>query len=143
MGLGMRQWKALMKKNYINWKRSFGCSFFEICCPAVVMFIMVSLRGVVDVTTVPVDQLLKVKQATFPGAVWTWNDKTAEACAGQDDSAYGRGTYGTWNFYNTKSINDDVQDFFEYDEYPVLNPTTPTYQYDLKTDFQGPFFFIP
>ena len=55
MGLGMRQWKALMKKNYINWKRSFGCSFFEICCPAVVMFIMVSLRGVVDVTTVPVD----------------------------------------------------------------------------------------
>ena len=55
MGLGMRQWKALMKKNYINWKRQSCCSFFEICCPAAVMFIMVSLRGVVDVTTVPVD----------------------------------------------------------------------------------------
>ena len=46
----MRQWKALMRKNFINWKRQPKCSFFEICCPAAVMFLMVILRNVVDVT---------------------------------------------------------------------------------------------
>lgn len=60
MGLAMRQWKALMKKNYINWKRQAGCSFFEICCPAAVMLIMVILRSLVDVETVNLEDLAKV-----------------------------------------------------------------------------------
>jgi len=53
----MRQWKALMKKNFINWKRQAKCSFFEMCCPAAVMLILVSLRSVVDVNTVDLQKL--------------------------------------------------------------------------------------
>ena len=133
MGLGMRQWKALMRKNFINWKRQAKCSFFEICCPAVVMYLMVILRGVVDVTTVPMDQLLAVRQPTFVGATWTWNEPEKET--GPD--------YGTWNFLDYGTINDDVTSFFEYDSYPVLNPTTSTNKYNVLDDKFGPFYFIP
>ena len=61
MGSGLRQWKALMRKNFINWRRQPKCSFFEICCPAAVMFLMVILRNVIDVETYNFDALVKVR----------------------------------------------------------------------------------
>ena len=81
MGSGYRQWKALMRKNVINWKRQPGCAFCEICCPAVVMFLMVILRNVVEVETTDLSALLKYKQPTFPGlnydsATETWNTES-------------------------------------------------------------------
>jgi len=47
-----------MRKNYIQWKRQLGCAFCEICCPAVVMFLMVILRNVVDPETFRVSSLI-------------------------------------------------------------------------------------
>ena len=75
MGQGTRQWKALMRKNYINWKRQGCCSFCEMCCPAVVMMIMVALRAVVKPTVYDYSSLEKVRQPTFPAFIWdgdTW-----------------------------------------------------------------------
>ena len=67
MGQGMRQWKALMRKNFINWKRQPKCSFFEICCPAMCMFLMVILRNVIEVETLDFSALAKVRAPVTPG----------------------------------------------------------------------------
>ena len=61
MGQSTRQWKALMRKNYINWKRSAKCSFCEICCPAVVMLLMVLLRSLVKPETYDYSGFAKVR----------------------------------------------------------------------------------
>lgn len=76
MGAGTRQWKALMRKNFINWKRQAKCSFFEICCPAFVMFLMVILRNVIEPTTIPNFDLIKLQTATFPGFAWDGQEWT-------------------------------------------------------------------
>ena len=73
MGQGTRQWKALMRKNFINWKRQAKCSFCEICCPAVVMLLMVVLRNVVDVTVFDFSTLEEVRQPTFPAFTYNGN----------------------------------------------------------------------
>jgi hypothetical protein len=67
MGVGTRQYKALMRKNFINWKRQPGCSFFEICCPAFVMFLMVILRNVIDPDVNDFSSFQKIRQPTMPG----------------------------------------------------------------------------
>ena len=89
MGSGMRQWKALMKKNFINWKRQAKCSFFEICCPAAVMYLMVILRGVVDVTTISLEGLDAVRQPTFPGLTWSYNGDPTDSVTMN---------YGNWTY---------------------------------------------
>ena len=70
MGSGTRQFKALMRKNFIQWKRQPGCAVCEICCPAVVMFLLVILRSVIDIETFPVSLLNSVRQPTMPGLTY-------------------------------------------------------------------------
>ena len=76
MGAGMRQWKALMRKNFITWKRNAGCSFFEIACPSAMMFLMLILRNVIDTETYSTDDILKAAIPVFPGLTFTPCDKT-------------------------------------------------------------------
>ena len=83
----MRQWKALMKKNFINWKRQAKCSFFEICCPATVMLILVYVRTFIEIAIINLENLSKVRQATYVGGVWEWNDPTADPSSSD---------YGQW-----------------------------------------------
>jgi hypothetical protein len=40
----MRHFKALNKKNFINWKRTLAGSITEIVCPIVLIFILMLLR---------------------------------------------------------------------------------------------------
>jgi len=40
MGANTRHYKALMKKNFINWKRTPCGSICEILCPIILMFIL-------------------------------------------------------------------------------------------------------
>ena len=70
MGQGMRQWKALMRKNFINWKRQPKCSFFEICCPAFVMLLMVVMRNVIDIETFDYSDLVKVRAPAYTALKW-------------------------------------------------------------------------
>lgn len=39
-----RQYKALIKKNYITWKRSFIASLIELILPMIFMYILVYIR---------------------------------------------------------------------------------------------------
>lgn len=51
MGATTRHYKALMKKNLINWKRTPCGSCCEIVCPLLLMMILVYARSQID----PVD----------------------------------------------------------------------------------------
>ena len=125
----MRQWKALMRKNFINWKRQPKCSFFEICCPAICMFLMVILRNVVEVEVLDFSALAKVKAPLTPAFTW---DKDA------DD----------WTFSLAEDIalSANLDPFFQYGEYPGANYYANISQsgnYELADDFTGPAYFLP
>ena len=48
MGANTRHYKALMKKNFINWKRTPCGSFCEIICPVMLMLILWYARTQAD-----------------------------------------------------------------------------------------------
>ena len=48
-----RHYKALMKKNWINWKRTLCASLTELLCPIVLMSLVALLRGVLESSEVP------------------------------------------------------------------------------------------
>jgi len=48
MGASTRHYKALMKKNWINWKRTPCGSILEIFCPILLMLILVYARSRTD-----------------------------------------------------------------------------------------------
>lgn len=75
---GTRQWRALMRKNCINWKRKAGCSFFELFCPIMVMAFMVFLRKKVHSSEGSQSSLYFEKLPTFPALTYShrsedWN----------------------------------------------------------------------
>ena len=73
-----RHFKALMRKNIINWKRQPVCAFFEIMAPLILMVIMALMRWKVPYVKVDSQGMLDMKLASFPGAgkpngVWAKN----------------------------------------------------------------------
>ena len=80
MGTGTRQWKALMKKNFITWYRNPGCAFFEVCCPASMMILMLVLRNIITVEPYTTDDMILATAPIFPSM-------TFEHCDSFDPSA--------------------------------------------------------
>ena len=125
-----------MRKNFITWKRNAGCSFFEICCPAVVMFLMVVLRNVVDIETNDYAILSEAKAPLALGL--TWN---SDASNDSDDYV------GAWSADDLSTQSSNLQDFFLYGSYPA--PVDEGYykkndnQYYLANDARGPLAFAP
>jgi len=52
MGSKTRHYGALMKKNWIIWKRTLGASLCELFCPVALMAILAVARALVDFDTV-------------------------------------------------------------------------------------------
>ncbi len=50
--LGFRHFKALMRKNFILWWRTPGCSAFEILAPMVLMAVLWIIRLQIATTSV-------------------------------------------------------------------------------------------
>lgn len=48
MGEKIRHYKALMRKNWIIWKRTLGASICELVCPVALMAILALARIAVD-----------------------------------------------------------------------------------------------
>lgn len=74
MGVTTRQFKALTRKNFINWKRQPKCSFVELCCPAYFMLLMVLMRCLIDTDTSGVSDSLGYLTPTFPAFVYNNGD---------------------------------------------------------------------
>ena len=53
MGLQSRHYFALMKKNWIVWKRTFVSGFFELFCPIALMSLLAIARAFVKPTVYP------------------------------------------------------------------------------------------
>ena len=78
MGATARQFKALAKKNLINWKRRPCCSICEVICPALLMLLLVAIRGLIDKAIGEVisdddnffDSLTKLSTVFHPGYWW-------------------------------------------------------------------------
>ena len=47
-----RHFKALMRKNWINWKRTPFGSLIEVLCPSVLMLVLVYLRIAMPAQTI-------------------------------------------------------------------------------------------
>jgi len=118
----MRQWKALMRKNFINWKRKSCCAVTEICCPAACMFLMVLLRSIIDIEVFDYSYLTKARSPSMPGLTFS---------------------QGNWTQGNLGALNADVGPFFKYSEYPQDPYYDNFTDYSVQTDPLGPLYFTP
>lgn len=59
-------YKALMKKNWINWKRTLCGSLAEIACPLVLIGMLVSLKGLFQAETIPASVLYQNASLQVP-----------------------------------------------------------------------------
>jgi hypothetical protein len=66
MGASTRHYRALMKKNWINWKRTPCGSICEIICPILLMLILVYARTQVDVTNSEDYSLYSLRRPFYP-----------------------------------------------------------------------------
>jgi hypothetical protein len=64
-----RHFKALMKKNAINWRRTLVGSLMELICPVVLMMILVYARTQVATQLVGNFDIYQLKKPFFPTAV--------------------------------------------------------------------------
>lgn len=75
MGATTRHYKALMKKNCINWKRTPCGSICEIICPLLLMFILVYARSRIDLVNQENFSLYSLRRPLYPIAKPEINDK--------------------------------------------------------------------
>ena len=62
-----RHTKALIRKNFINWFRSPGCSTFEILAPILLMVALVVIRMQIPVTYTDQAGMFNKKYVAMPG----------------------------------------------------------------------------
>ena len=115
-----------MRKNFINWKRQPKCSFFEICCPAMCMFLLVILRNVIEVETYDFSSLIKVRAPVTPALFYDSTQK--DWLTGMDE-------------FDAKST--ELNDFFKYATYPGQIYYAKFTNYNMTTDPAGPLAFLP
>ncbi len=63
-----RHFKALMKKNWIIWRRTWEASICELICPILLMGIMAIARKLIDPTSFPASSQMStsILMAPFP-----------------------------------------------------------------------------
>ena len=66
MGASTRHFKALMIKNYINWKRTPFGSICEIVAPILLMLILVWARAEIDPETISDYSLYSLRHPQYP-----------------------------------------------------------------------------
>ena len=125
MGTGWRQWKALTRKNSINWRRKIKCSILELLCPIIAMGFMVLLRWKVHASSGSQNSLFLQKTPTFLPLSYSH----------RKDS---------WSFLTSlATTNRDLTDFFEYASYPWGGMYKNESNYSMLEDIRGPLYFLP
>ena len=115
-----RHFWALMRKNFILWYRTPGCSTFEVLAPVVMMIALTIIR--MQIPTSPVDQegMFKKKYIVYPGVPPI--------------------TPGTWegSTHNCNLINDKVSAMTCYSDYTERHDKDNCVDYDVAYDWYGP-----
>jgi len=120
-----------MRKNRISWTRRPKCSFFEICCPVFVMFIMVILRNLIDVETKDFSNLISSRHPTFPTLGYS-----GSIDPDSDDSSWG-------GIASTLQVGLDLNGFMQYAKYPSEDFYIKQPTYSVEFDKKSPLFFLP
>ena len=128
---GCTHFKALVRKNFINWKRTPICSILEVLLAVVLMSGLVTFRHFVDTTTVDTEGMLEKKSPLFPSLEW---------------EVTRRG--GDWSSNKTTSphyVNAMVMDMMTYDNKSSRIPDdkNTTDFYEVQYDILGPQFLLP
>jgi len=66
MGSKLRHYVAMMKKNWIVWKRTIGVSLCELFCPVVLMAILAIARVIISTTYYPAESNIKHAYLMYP-----------------------------------------------------------------------------
>lgn len=66
MGSRFRHFCALMKKNWIVWKRTLGASLCELFCPVVLMAILAIARALISIDNENPQSHIKDSNLFFP-----------------------------------------------------------------------------
>lgn len=66
MGTNLRHFKALMRKNFINWKRTPLGSVLELMLPAFLMLLLVFARQAIKPTTINGVDVTTLLHPSFP-----------------------------------------------------------------------------
>lgn len=119
-----RHFKALMKKNTINWRRTWCGSCLECACPVLLMLILVWSRTAFDVTTTGDIDLYMLQTPFYPAAKL---DSETD----------------TWSVTTSQMLQKSVEllDFFTYTEYPVVTALNGTY--NTIIDPKSPYNWMP
>lgn len=117
-----------MRKNWINWRRRPKCSFFEILCPVLAMFLMVFMRHQIHTSNIPYGKLIpRLGLPLYPGLAWD-SDSTKKA------------PDGSWSGSTLKQrkIQKEMNDFFTYNGH-----FTHRGDYNILEDVEGPYYMLP
>ena len=101
-----RHFKALMRKNLINWKRQPVCAFFEIASPLILMIVIAIIRKKIPYISVSPEGMLNYKLPIFP-------------CCAKVDGKW-KGTTAT-----SYLINERVTNFLNYTDYNLHKNPPP------------------
>ena len=107
MGVSTRHYKALMKKNWINWKRTPCGSILEIICPIFLMLIIVYARSQTDPVYNKDFSLYTLRRPFYPIAKPELGNKFVVSIADQQRQL------------------DDYRAFFDYMDAININMTVP------------------
>ena len=120
-----RHLKALTRKNFYIWSRTWGCSSFEIIAPMVLMIALSIIRAQVPVTYTDQAGMLNKKYVVMPGI-------------GNKDGTWAHDTSGNgW-------IDNKVVDMFRFANYTDKHDRDdPEFVYDIAWDWHGPQFWAP
>ena len=105
MGASTRHYKALMKKNFINWKRTPCGSICEIICPILLMLILVYARTQIDPAYNDNYSLYSLRRPFYPIAKPELDDKFIVSVADQERQL------------------DEYRSFFKYMDVMTINGT--------------------
>ena len=109
MGANSRHYKALMKKNFINWRRTPCGSLCEILCPLILMFVLIYARSQTAPELFDKSSLYSIRRSFYPIAKPEIGNKFMVSLADQfrqlDDYRDFYSYLDAWNTNQTQSIN--------------------------------------
>ena len=118
-----RHFMALMRKNFIIYLRTPGCSLFELLGPIILFIGLTIVRNLVPVTPTDSEGMQSKKLILMPGAPNI------------------DGVWSTTNDDNRKVV-DLTTPLTSYSNYTSRGNTNPD-KYDFGNDWYGPQFYAP
>ena len=118
-----RHFRALMRKNFIIYYRTPGCSLFELLAPIILFIGLNIIRNLVPVTPTDPAGMGKKKLPIWPGLANTngyWENST-------DNAAW---------------VDNKVRPLCNYTDYYTRHDSDPM-KYNIAWDWEGPQFYAP